>query len=159
MGIRLVDLPSGFSAGFAPTDPNDPSTRYYEYENPSPFQVIVGAVGPVTPRNQFAFDALMKNPDLLLQSINAKSNLSQMKSFKQVSDLDDFGDVSDGFTGRMTTQGVTLQTDMFIMRKGVVGVFVVSMYSPGRKPAVSILDLANILDKRTGSSPTDTFSG
>ena len=108
---------------------------------------------------EFGFDAMMKNPDLLLQAINGTSSSNQVKNLKPISGLGNFGDASAGLNGLMTSQGVTLQTDLFIMRKGSIGIFVISFYPQGQEPVMSIVDLAKILNQRASQFPIDAFSG
>ena len=128
--LELSDLPPGFRPLSFPTDA-DPNLKWFAYGDSSPFQVILGAVEPLGPDDQFDFDALIENPDLLLQSINASAGTAAIKSLKPISGLDQFGDASNGFTGLTTSHGITLNADLFLMRKGRVGVFVISMYPRG----------------------------
>lgn len=157
--LQLSDLPPGFSALAYPTGSADPSLKWFEYGDSLPLQIIVGAVQPLKQNDQFDFDTMIKNPDLLLQSINAGAGKTVIKNLKPLSGLDRFGDASNGFTGVTTSYGITLQVDIFIMRKGSTGVLLLSMYPRGEEPIVSIVDLATILNKRESQFPVNTFSG
>ena len=102
--LQLSDLPSGFTILYLPLGSgSDPNLKWFQYGDPSPFQVIAGAVSPLKQGDEFGFDAMMNNPDLLLQSINAGAGQTQIKSLKPISGIDHFGDVSNGFTGVATS--------------------------------------------------------
>ena len=157
--LQITDLPAGFSTLSYPTGSADPSLKWFEYGDSSPLQIIVGAVQPLKQNDQFDFDTMIKNPDLLLQSINAGAGKTVIKNLKPLSGLDQFGDASNGFTGVTTSNGITLQADIFLIRKGSVGVFLLSMYPKGQEPAISTLDLAKILNQRESQFPISAFSG
>jgi len=157
--LKLSDLPSGFTPLSPPANSDFPGMKWFEYGDPSPFQAILGAVTPLQQNDRFGFDATIKNPDLLLQSVNARNNQAPIKSLKPVSGLDKFGDMSGGYTGLTARNGIKFDVDIFLMRKGSVGVLVVSMYLHEQGPVISIGDLASILDKRASQFPVNTFSG
>jgi len=160
--LTLQDLPAGFTemppatiqklvSGFQSFKPA--SVFAYNKSDDQHFQVIIGFTKYLTNLiDRTQFDAEMRE-DIFAQGFSKGLNSSGNKEvqFTNLTALtleEKIGEVSRGWTNQGKIQGVTMNVEIAVFRRGKIGSYLIIMYLDGSKPAVTISEAARKLDKR-----------
>lgn len=154
----LQDMPLGFTAlsaaemGF--TTPNiglqDMGIEsYFAFQSPDEQEVMIGfTVLAPTALQQALFDTMIEYPEEVLGLYT--QDLQSAGSWQAVTVLDTIGlgESASGVTATYRESLVTVQTDLIMFRRGMVGCLVMSFYDGGTEPAVSASTITQLLDQR-----------
>ena len=146
--LKLEDLPAGFQS--VPSQPANPDTQtLFSFVNIQEFQILSGAsMLIVDPTDALGFDAMLNDPNLMMQGIASGANSSAFRDMQILPGMDNFGEASKGFTAVTELNNIMMQADFFIMKKGGVGLIATSFYKIGTTPPVSMQEIAKILAGR-----------
>jgi len=160
--LTLQDLPAGFTE-IPPATIQKLSSRLqtlkpasvfaYNKSDDQHFQVIIGFTKDLTNLiDRTQFDAEMRE-DVFAKEFSKGLNSSGNKevSFTKLTALtleEKIGEVSRGWTNQGQIQGVTMNVEIAVFRRGKIGSYLIIMYLDGSKPAVTISEVASKLDKR-----------
>lgn len=157
--IQLSDLPLGFEkelhekpdteSGLIGEDGKGILVNSFFYtratEDP---QFIFGVAGLVLEHEQQEFDANLSQPDLLTEQFIDPFDHNGILEQDKIGDLEDLGDIAAGYNYLVDMEGVELRFDLIAFRRDIAGVVIVMGYADGFSAAVSIRDLAYVLDQR-----------
>ena len=82
------------------------------------------------------------------QGLNSHSKEFQFANLTALTLKDKIGEVSSGWKTQGKVQGVPINVELALFRRGKIGSFVAIMYLDGSKPPVTISEAAGQLDKR-----------
>ena len=140
--------------GVEPFDEEVEPENIFVFVNPRQFQTIVGYNFLLTDRLQrLAFDAIVSEPDILLQAVVSDIGPENVSNEKVLQGLDDIGELQTGISMVAKTKGIALQVEALIFRRGIIGAYIMSSTFPGRKPTITIKELGRILDERMLTHP------
>ena len=156
--LTLEDLPPGFEAvpsaefGFTKEDLSQDDLTVeslFVFLEAEHFELVIGFTTLIsTGLEQAGFDAALRQPDFLLESLIEGMGATDILEQKELSDLDDIGDAAGGLTVVANMEGIPMRTDFVVFRRDIVGAFVLVMYMDGDIPVVTIDDVAGKLDDR-----------
>jgi hypothetical protein len=155
----LDDLP----AGFAPMDeatvskvqksfPEDSFAVGFSDENKA--QAVLCVLIPFPSRvEQMAFDSNSGTfVDLFMKGVGATTGVKALRGFEEI------GDSRLAKTATVKTGNLLLRWDVVVFRRGPVGVLLFLGYPSQDKPAITLVELAQLVDKRsiqfTANNPT-----
>lgn len=147
--LTLDDLPGGFEV--MPAEllrdsekelPDESSV--FGFHNDKSGQSVVVFLIPYSGRaEQIVFDSILpQTVEMLATSLGADPKTKKLTS------LEDIGEARSGITSVGKEGGVPMRWDIVGFRRGEVGVFIISGYPDGDKPAVPVGDLARSQDER-----------
>jgi hypothetical protein len=159
--LTLQDLPAGFTeippatiqklvSGFQSFKPA--SVFAYNKSDDQHFQVIIGFTKDLTNLiDRTQFEAEMRE-DIFAQEFSKGLNSSGKKEvqFTNLTALtleENIGEVSRGWTNQGKIQGVTMNVEIAVFRRGKIGSYLIIMYLDGSKPPITISEAARKLDK------------
>lgn len=144
----LSELPDGFSFIQLPTESQEGIVSY-RLVHKQGFQIIVG-VNMLLPTTeaQNSMDIFLLNPEVLFLFLGQGLGGSGFQNIQPIAGLDTYGEISAGYTSTVKVSDITFTADAWLMRKGSVGVLVLSLYPKGKRPIISIQQLAEILNRR-----------
>jgi hypothetical protein len=160
--LTLQDLPPGFVemppatiqklvSGLQTLKPA--SLFAYNKSDDQHFQVIIGFTKDLTNLiDRTQFDAEMK-ANIFAEEFSKGLNSSGHKEvqFTNLTALtleEEIGEVSRGWTNKGTIQGVTMNLEIAVFRRGKIGSYLMILYLDGKKPAITMSSAARQLDKR-----------
>jgi hypothetical protein len=169
--LTLKDLPSGFEAlssadlarfnlteegvarmigqGFSEARPRN----FFAFVNANPqkFGLVYGLLlYPLSPLDKASVDYVAGNPDVLLKGIAARAASSNFayKTSGVLPGTDKYGDSAVGIFTVIESQGITERLDLVFMRRSMAVELIVIAYMDGTQPAITVDELARILDAR-----------
>ena len=159
--LTLQDLPAGFTEMPPATIKNmvsstpgfKPASVFGYYKNDErQFQIVTGFTTQLSNQSaQAKFDAEIRE-EIFAQKFSKGLNDSNKEfQFANVTALtleDKIGQVSGGWRTQGKVQGVTMNVELALFRRGKIGSFVAIMYLDGSKPPVTISEAARKLDSR-----------
>ncbi|MEG4798971.1 hypothetical protein QUB63_02785 [Microcoleus sp. ARI1-B5] len=160
--LRLQDLPAGFTemppatiqklvSGLQSLKPA--SVFAYNKSDDQHFQVIIGFTKDLTNLiDRTQFDAEMKAnifAEEFSKGLNSSGNKEvQFTNLTALTLEEKIGEVSRGWTNKGKIRGVTMNVEIAVFRRGKIGNYLIMMYLDGSKPAITISEVAQKLDKR-----------
>jgi hypothetical protein len=163
LALTLQDLPAGFTEMPPATIKNivsaipkncKPASVFSYYKNDGQqFQVVTGFTWQLPNQLDLAkFDAEIREGSFaqqLSQSLNSSSNKEFQFANLTASTLEDkIGEVSAGWTTQGKIEGVPLNLELALFRRGKILSFMVIAYLDGTKPTITISQAARKLDSR-----------
>jgi hypothetical protein len=97
---------------------------------------------------QVGFDAGLRQPDFLMDSLIGGMGVTEILEKEELPDLKNIGDASTGLTVAVNMEGIPWRMDVAAFRTEPVGAFVFIMYLDGEEPVVTVDVLAERLDAR-----------
>jgi hypothetical protein len=94
------------------------------------------------------FQEVLSAPDYVLIGILASMGTDPVVQPGQLPGVDGLGDQASGVTGTADVQGVSLQLDSVLVKRGAVGMWAFSVYEGRSAPTAPIIDLAKLVDGR-----------
>jgi hypothetical protein len=160
--LTLQNLPAGFTEMPPATIKNivslipnfKPASVFGYYKNDDQqFQVITGLTAQLPNRiDRAKFDAEIREgifAQQFSQGLNSSSNKEfHFANLTALTSKDKIGEVSGGWTTQGKIQGVTMNVELALFRRGKIGSFMAIMYLDGSKPSVTISSAARQLDSR-----------
>jgi hypothetical protein len=160
--LTLQDLPAGFTemppatiqklvSGLQTLKPA--SVFAYNKNDDQQFQIVVGFTTQLPNAiDRVQFDAAMRE-DVFAQGVSKglNSGNNQEVQFTNLTSLtleEKIGEVSRGWKTQGKLQGVTMQVEIALFRRGKIGSYLIMMYLDGHKPAVTMSEVAHKLDRR-----------
>jgi hypothetical protein len=159
--LTLQDLPAGFVemppatmqklvSGLQTLKPA--SVFGYNKNDDQHFQIIIGFTQKLTNQIERAkFDADMRE-DIFAKEfskgLNSGKNEYQFTNLTTLTLEEKIGEVSRGWTNQGKIQGVTMNLEIAVFRRGQIGSYLMILYLDGKKPAITMNSAARQLDKR-----------
>jgi hypothetical protein len=148
--LQVSDLPSGFIA-ITPPAKSDQATQWFEYADRA--EDVLGFASRFGAEDQKQnFDLILGNPRFLSNFLGLELSGAKIASATPYPGLDMYGDKSTAYVatvlGYIGTGGDRVHADIFMVRKGSVGVLAVAWYIQGDTPEISLPDLAAAVNKR-----------
>jgi hypothetical protein len=147
--LTLADLPAGF-VNLPPEQMKDlqqglpEGSRAFGYSNGKGDQIVMGMLMPYPePADQRVFDAVLP---LMVQVI--QSTIGAGADPVELAGLENIGEARVATTSVSEMGVISFRWDILGFRRGDVGVLLVVAYFDGEKPAVTLGDLARLLDGR-----------
>jgi hypothetical protein len=149
IGLTLEDLPDGFVA-MPPEEVREMEEGYPEgasafgFQDNRTSQVIMGVLIPYPSRaDQSIFDSMMPQfVQVIAAAVGAETNSEPLPG------LEDTGETSAGITAVGKMGSFSMRWDIVVFRRSDVGVLVIMAHPDGDKPAIPVVDLAQLLDER-----------
>lgn len=160
--LTLEDLPAGFVemppatmqklvSGLQTLKPA--SVFGYNKNDEQHFQIILGFTQKLTNQiEQAKFDSDMRE-DVFAKDFSKGLNSSgkneyQFTNLTTLTLEEKIGEVSRGWTNQGKIQGVTMNLEIAVFRRGKIGSYLMILYLDGKKPAITMSSAARQLDKR-----------
>jgi hypothetical protein len=121
--------------------------------------VLVSTIGPVSTLAAAGIHLQMTYPEAMIRSMNEKKpggGTANGTATVLLPGLDRFGDRSIGFSNVSAGSPVSLREDVVLAIRGDTFENIHSIYPSGTQPAISIADLANIVDTKVRAARGDT---
>ncbi len=158
-GIQLSDLPMGFKnvpveelepeSGFIGDDGNGEMVNTFSFsKEDDEFQVVYGFTGLVLEHEQQAFDEATSMSEIEGDEIIDSFEHNGILERRTVDNLEELGDVAMGYSYLLDVEGVDLRVEFIIFRRDIAGAMIFTAYVDGMPAAVSLRDLAYVLDQR-----------
>jgi len=116
------------------------------------FQVVTGFTAQLPNRiDRAKFDAEIREGSFaqqFSQGLNSRNKEFQFANLTALTLEDKIGEVSAGWTTRGKIQGVTMNVELALFRRGKIGSFMAIMYLDGTQPTITISEAARKLDSR-----------
>jgi hypothetical protein len=158
--LALQNLPAGFTEMPPATIKNivsripnfKPASVFGYYKNDDQqFQVVTGFTAQLPNRiDRAKFDAEIREgifAQQFSQGLNSSSNKEfQFANLTALTLEDKISEVSGGWTTQGKIQGVTMNVELALFRRGKIGSFMAIMYLDGSKPSVTISSAARQVD-------------
>ncbi|HEY9300202.1 MAG TPA: hypothetical protein VIQ31_28325 [Phormidium sp.] len=159
--LTLQDLPAGFTE-MPPATIQKLVSRLnrlktgsvfaYQKNDDQQFQIVGGFTTPLPNRiDRATFDAQIREGSFaqqFSQRLNSGNNEYQFANLTALTLEDKIGEVSGGWTTQGKIQGVTMNVEVALFRRGKIGSFLMIIYLDGNKPAITISEAARKLDSR-----------
>jgi hypothetical protein len=160
--LRLQDLPAGFvemppaaiQKLVSRLNTFKPGSVFaYQKNDDQQFQILAGLTTQLPNRiDRAAFDANI-GEQIFAQNFSKGLNSSGNKEFQFTNPTaltleEKIGEVSGGWTTQGKIQGVKINVEIALFRRGKIGSFLMMMYLDGSKPAITISEVARQLDSR-----------
>jgi hypothetical protein len=159
--LTLQNLPAGFTEMPPATLKNlvsgipdfKPASVFGYYKNDDQqFQVVTGFTAQLPNRlDRAKFDAEIREGSFAKQFSQGLKSSNKEFQFANLSPLtleDNIGEVSAGWTTQGKIQGVTMNVELALFRRGKIGSFMAIMYLDGTTPTITISEAARKLDSR-----------
>ena len=159
--LTLQNLPAGFTEmppatikNIVSRTPNfKPASVFGYYKNDDQqFQVVTGFTVQLPNRiDRAKFDAEIREGSFaqqFSQGLNSRNKEFQFANLTALTLEDKIGEVSAGWTTQGKIQGVTMNVELALFRRGKIGSFMAIMYLDGTKPTITISEAARKLDSR-----------
>lgn len=160
--LTLQDLPAGFTEMPPATiqklvsrlNSLKPGSVFaYQKNDDQQFQIVAGFTTPLPNRIERAkFDADIREQTFsqeFAKGLNSSSNKQVQFTNPTALTLEEkIGEVSGGVKTQGKIQGVTMNVELALFRRGKIGSFLMMIYLDGSKPAITISEAARQLDKR-----------
>lgn len=159
--LTLQNLPAGFTQMPPATLKNlvsrirnfTPASVFGYYKNDDQqFQVVTGFTSQLPNRiDRAKFDAEIREGSFaqqFSQGLNSRNKEFQFANLTALTLEDKIGEVSAGWTTRGKIQGVTMNAELALFRRGKIGSFMAIMYLDGTQPTITISEAARKLDSR-----------
>ena len=159
--LTLQNLPAGFTEMPPATIKNivsripnfKPASVFGYYKNDDEqFQVVTGFTAQLPNRiDRAKFDAEIREGSFaqqFSQGLNSRNKEFQFANLTALTLEDKIGEVSAGWTTQGKIQGVTMNVELALFRRGKIGSFMAIMYLDGTKPTITISEAARKLDSR-----------
>jgi hypothetical protein len=157
--IQLSDLPLGFKndpieeieseSGFIGNDGNGEMVKEFSFsKEDDDFQVVYGFTGLVLEHEQQAFDEGFSMSEIELDEIVDSFEHNGILERKMIDNLEELGNVAMGYSYLLDMEGLDLRFEFIIFRRDIAGAMIFTAYVDGMPAAVSIRDLAYVLDQR-----------
>ena len=159
-GVVLVleDLPPGFEEvppeefGFTSEDlSSDAFTveNVFTFMQVEPLGLVMGFTTLVTSTvDQLSFDVALTQPEFLMEALIGGMESSDIQDQRELPGLAVYGDTSAGLTLATDLGGIVMRMDLAVLRRDVVGAFLISMYIDGNIPTITIDEIASKMDQR-----------
>lgn len=160
--LTLQNLPAGFTEMPPATLKNlvsgirnfKPASVFGYYKNDDQqFQVVTGFTAQLPNRlDRAKFDAELREGSFaqqFSQGLNSSSNKEfQFANLTALTLEDKIGEVSAGWATQGKIQGITMNVELALFRRGKIASFMAIMYLDGTKPTITISEAARKLDSR-----------
>ena len=157
--IQLSDLPLGFKkepleesyteSGLIGEDGKGAMVNSFFFtKEGEDAQFVLGVAGLVLEHEQEEFNTHISQTDFLVEEFVDPFDHKGILEQEEIVDLDGLGDIAVGYRYLLDMEGVELRVDLITFRRDIAGVFIIMGYGDGFPAAVSIRDLAYLLDQR-----------
>ncbi len=157
--IQLSDLPMGFKndpvedlepeSGFIGDDGNVEMVNAFSFsKEDDEFQVVYGFTGLVLEHERQTFDEGISMSEIEVDEIIDSFEHNGILERGTVDNLEQLGDVAMGYSYLLDVEGIDLRFEFIIFRRDIAGAMLFTAYIDGVPTAVSLRDLAYVLDQR-----------
>lgn len=157
--LQLSDLPEGFEkspveefdseSGLIGEDGRGAMIKSFAFTKEGDESYFVfGITGLVLEHEQQEFDAQISQPDLLVEEVVNSLDHNGILEQEEIGDLGDLGEVAVGYRYLLDMEGIELRLNVVVFRRDIAGAMIFTGYVDGYPEAVSIRDLAYVLDQR-----------
>jgi len=156
--LMLEDLPPSFEEippeelGFTAEDlSNDELTveSVFTFMQVEPLGLVMGYTTLINSRvDQLGFDVALSQPEFLMEALIGGMEPLDTQDQKELPGLAVYGDASAGLTLAADIGGIVMRMDLVVLRRDVVGAFLISMYIDGDIPTITIDEIASKMDER-----------
>ncbi len=157
--LQLSDLPGGFNkapveefdseSGLIGEDGRGAMINSFAFtKEGDEFQFVFGITGLVLEHEQQEFDEHIFQPDLLVEEVVNSLDHNGILEQEEIGDLGDLGDVAVGYRYLLDMEGIELWLNVVVFRRDIAGAMIFTGCVDGYPEAVSIRDLAFVLDQR-----------
>ena len=157
--IQLSDLPLGFKeepleesytkSGLIGEDGKGAMVNSFFFaKEGEDAQFVLGVTGLVLEHEQEEFDTQVSQSDYLVEEFVDPFDHNGILEQEEIVDLEGLGDIAVGYRYLLDMEGIELRYNLVAFRRDIAGVFIIMGYVDGFPAAISIQDLAYLLDQR-----------
>lgn len=163
--LTIADLPSGFQAAspetMAPIAAGFSQAPFFDVAGASGFtmahpegpELIVTFGGVFAEDNPLREDApATQKPLYAVYMFIIGTGTQEITGDGQLSGLEGIGQESRGYFGLANLNERPVRVDLVVFRRGTAGIYVFHLYPQSRAPAISVIDLARLLDMRLSAA-------
>ena len=161
--LTLDDLPAGFEAfaleelGMSMADFGGEESfqpeNVFIFINSQNIQMIFGFNFLLTDKlDRVSFDAGVSQPEVIIPAFVSGMGTENVHDEKVLEGIDDIGGQQIGMTMIAELEGLSMQVDVLMFRRDIIGEMVMSMTMEGKKPNITIHDLGLRLDQKAQES-------
>ena len=156
--LTLEDLPPGFEEippeelGFtaeALSSEEFTVESVFTFMQVEPLGFIMGFTTLITSTvDQLSFDIALTQPEFLMEALISGMEPLDIQDQRELPGLAVYGDASAGLTLATDIGGIVMRMDLAVLRRDIVGAFLISMYIDRDTPTITIDEIASKMDGR-----------
>ena len=114
------------------------------------FEMVMGFTTLLrSPLDRAGFDLVLNRPNVLLDSfLGGMGDVSASEPAELPEFTDTVGDSSAGMTVLTDIEDIEMRIDMIVSRNDSIGVFILTMYTDGQTPPVTLMDVAQKFNEK-----------
>lgn len=102
--------------------------------------------------NRIGFDTSLNNPEIVMGAFLGGMGTDTVRNQEILEGMEDIGENQVAMAMETDLESIAMSIDILIIRRGIVGGMIITMYLEGKKPNIPIRELGLSFDKNIQST-------